>query len=633
MFDPKQQGGFNWQDLFTMAQEGQQGNSSGSASGGSRGPQSPEFEVLKNRLARMGKRGFIALIVVVLIVAAVCYWWFHPPINIHSADLWYFMGIFILLPSFIVFFTYRQIYQHGAGKREKSEKKSKLFKYLMFVPVAIALVGVLGWVTSLSLFPGNAERYANILQTTEGNFAEDIAEVDYSQIPFIDRDSAILLGNRTMGTMADYVSQFEISPLYSQINYHDAPVRVSPLEYADFFKWWSNKETGIPAYVMVNMSTQDTQIVRLENPIYYVDSDPFFKNVDRHVQLKYPFYMFEEKSFEVDEEGNPYWIFPVQDRTIGLFGGTTIQRVVLCNASTGETQDLAIDEVPQWIDRAYPAELLIEQYNWSGLLSGGWLNSVFGQNGVRQTTPGTNGQLGYNYIAQDDDVWVYSGVTSATADNSIIGFVLINQRTAESKFFPVAGATETSAMNSAEGQVQQMQYVATFPLLLNVQGQPTYFMALKDNAGLVKMYAMVDIQRYQNVAVGNTLEETERNYQTLLRQTGIVTDGDSGEAPTASGTTVTGRIASMTPVVLEGTTHFYLLLEGSDTIYDVNVASVIDVVRYQTGSEVTLTTDGSTGSVVAVSAITATTSDTSGTTASGSTEAGTEAATVPEQST
>lgn len=605
MFDPKQQGPISWQDLFTMAQE-RQGKGSGGSGGASRQGPPTEFGHLKNRLAEMGKRGLIIVIILLLLVAAFCYWWFHPPINIHSVDLWYFIAIFILLPSFIVFFTFRQIYQHGAGKREKSEKKANLFKYLMFIPVIIALIGVLGWVTSLSLFPGNAERYANVLQTTEGNFTEDIQEVDYSQIPFIDRDSAILLGNRTMGAMADYVSQFEISPLYSQINYHDAPVRVSPLEYADIFKWWSNQETGIPAYVIVNMSTQDTQIVRLENPIHYVDSDPFFKNVDRHVQLKYPFYMFEEKSFEIDEEGNPYWIFPVQDRTIGLFGGTTIQRVVLCNASTGETQDLAVEDVPQWVDRAYPAELLIEQYNWSGSLSGGWINSWLGQNGVRQTTPGTDGQLGYNYIAQDDDVWVYSGVTSATSDNSIIGFVLINQRTAESKFFPVAGATEASAMNSAEGQVQQMQYVATFPLLLNVEGQPTYFMALKDNAGLVKMYAMVDIQRYQNVAVGNTLEETERNYDNLLRQNGI-TGSDSGEAPTASGGTVSGRIATMTSVVLEGTTHFYLILEGSETIYDVNVASVIDVVRYQPGSEVTLTTDGSSGNVVPVTAITATT--------------------------
>lgn len=587
MIDPdKQQGPVDWQDF--MKQAGMSGDF-GDLSG------------LKNRFARMGKRTLVVLIVAALLIAAFCYWWFHPPINIHSVDLWYFVALFILLPIFLVLFYFRQAYATGLGKREKDEKKSKRFKYLMYVPIAIALVGVLGWVTSLTVFPGNAERYATILETTDGTFAEDIQEADYSQIPFIDRDSAVLLGNRTMGTMADYVSQFEISPLYSQINYKGSPVRVSPLNYADLFKWWANREGGIPAYVIVNMSTQDTQIVRLEEPIHYSDSDPFFKNVDRHVQLSYPFYMFDEKSFEIDEEGNPYWIYPVQERTIGLFGGTTIQRVVLCNASTGETQDLAIGDVPQWVDRAYPSDLLIQQYNWSGSLSGGWINSWLGQNGVKKTTPGTDGKQGYNYIAEGDDVWVYSGVTSATADNSIIGFVLINQRTAESKFYAAAGATEDSAMRSAEGQVQNLGYDATFPLLINVEGQPTYFMALKDNAGLVKKYAMIDIQRYQNVAVGDTLAECEKSYKALLRQNGI-SSGSASTTETQDGQ-VSGRIQVVNAVVLDGNTHFYFILEGDNTIYDAPVATVVDSVRFKEGDEVTMTFASSGGTLVAVDSI------------------------------
>ena len=487
------------------------------------------------------------------------------------------------------------------GKREKSEKKAKRYKGLMVVPVVVALVGVLGGVASLTLFPGNAEKYSNILQTTDGDFAQDIQEADYSTIPFIDRDSAVLLGNRTMGTMADYVSQFEISDLYSQINYKDAPVRVSPLNYADIFKWWSNRETGIPAYVIVNMSTQDTQIVRLDNPIYYSDSDPFFNNVDRHVQLTHPFYIFGVKSFEVDDNGKPYWIYPVIDYTVGLFGGETVSRVVLCDASSGECQDLAIDEVPQWVDRAYPSELLIQQYNWSGSLSGGWINSWLGQSGVKQTTPGSDGQLGYNYIAKDDDVWVYSGVTSATADNSIIGFVLINQLTAESKFYAVAGATEESAMSSAEGQVQNLKYQATFPLLINVDGQPTYFMALKDNAGLVKKYAMIDIQRYQNVAVGDTLEETEKSYKKLLRANGVSVDDGNG-AKISDGS-ATGTISLISPVVIDGNSHYYVMLNGDDTLYDCPVASVVDIVRYKEGDSVTLNFASGGSSLVTVDSV------------------------------
>lgn len=600
MPDPNQQGPMSWADLLNQFGGGVgAGGAQGHSAGGHRGGN--EFETLRNRFAQMSKKALIVLAVVVLIVAAFCYWWFHPPINIHSVDLWMFLAIFILFPSFLLFFIFHQIYQRGMGKREKNEKKAKRFKGLMVVPVVIALVGVLGGVASLTLFPGNAEKYSSILQTTDGDFAQDIQEADYSTIPFIDRDSAVLLGNRTMGTMADYVSQFEISDLYSQINYKDAPVRVSPLNYADIFKWWSNRETGIPAYVVVNMSTQDTQIVRLDDPIYYSDSDPFFNNVDRHVQLTHPFYIFGEKSFEIDDNGKPYWIYPVIDYTVGLFGGETVSRVVLCDASSGECQDLAIDEVPQWVDRAYPSELLIQQYNWSGSLSGGWINSWLGQSGVKQTTPGSDGQLGYNYIAKDDDVWVYSGVTSATADNSIIGFVLINQRTAESKFYAVAGATEESAMSSAEGQVQNLKYEATFPLLINVDGQPTYFMALKDNAGLVKKYAMIDIQRYQNVAVGDTLEETEKSYKKLLRANGVSVDDGNG-AKISDGS-ATGTISLISPVVIDGNSHYYVMLNGDDTLYDCPVASVVDIVRYKEGDTVTLNFASGGSSLVTVDSV------------------------------
>lgn len=602
MPDPNQQGPMSWADLLNQfgGGAGGAGGSQGPSAGGHRG--GSEFDMLRTRFAQMSKKAIVVLAVVILIVAAFCYWWFHPPINIHSVDLWMFLAVFVLFPSFLVFFIFHQIYERGMGKREKNEKKAKRFKGLMVVPVIVALVGVLGAVASLTLFPGNAEKYSTILNTEDGDFATDIEQADYSTIPFIDRDSAVLLGNRTMGTMADYVSQFEISDLYSQINYQDAPVRVSPLNYADVFKWWSNHNTGIPAYVIVNMSTQDTQIVRLEDPIYYSDSDPFFNNVDRHVQLSHPFYIFGEKSFEIDDNGKPYWIYPVIDYTVGLFGGETVSRVVLCDASTGECQDLAIDEVPQWVDRAYPADLLIQQYNWSGALSGGWINSWLGQSGVKQTTPGSDGQLGYNYIAKDDDVWVYSGVTSATADNSIIGFVLINQRTAESKFYPVAGATEESAMSSAEGQVQNLKYEATFPLLINVDNQPTYFMALKDNAGLVKKYAMIDIQRYQNVAVGDTLEETEKSYKKLLRANGVSTDDDSGKA-TKTGGTATGTISLISPVVLDGNSHYYVMLNGDGTLYDCPVANVVDIVRFKEGDSVTLTVSGDNGDVATVSAV------------------------------
>ena len=589
LLEALRQSGVNVDGRFDADAEAPSDGAARAGRGGGGGSQPPHVHVevpFADRMAAWGKKALIIAAIVIVLVGLAAYWWFHPPINIHSTDTWMFVAVFILLPLFLVFWSRSHSYKEGTARVEANPGKAKAFKFASYVPVAVAVLGVLGAVMSLSIFPGNAEKYATVLQTTEDNFAQDIKEVNYSEIPVIDRDSAVLLGNREMGSIPEYVSQFEISPLYSQINYQSSPVRVSPLGYADLFKWFTNREAGIPAYALVNMTTQDAEIVRLEdNPIHYSESEPLVRNIDRHVQLSYPFYMFDQKSFEIDDEGHPWWICPVQSRTIGLFGGTTIERVVMVDATTGETQDLAIEDVPQWVDHAYPTDLLLEQYNWSGKYKDGWLNSVFGQKNVVQTTPGTDGNLGYNYIAKDDDVWVYTGVTSATADNSIVGFVLINQRTAESHFYPVAGATEESAMQSAEGQVQNLRYQATFPLLINVSGQPTYFMALKDNAGLVKQFAMLDIQRYQNVAVGNTVAECQKAYQALLATNGVLAESgvDTGAVEKQ------GTIAHIAQAVVEGNSHFYVKLDDGSAIYDFALPGLIEIVGYKEGDAITFT--------------------------------------------
>ena len=537
-----------------------------------------------DKMGQMSKKALVILAILLIVVLLVAYWWFHPPINIHSTDTWLFVAVFVLLPLFVFWRAKSRTYETGNSKVDPSRTKAKAFKIASWVPVVIALVGVLGAVASLSIFPGNAAKYASVLETQDADFAQDIQQVDYSEIPIIDRDSAALLGNRAMGNIPEYVSQFEIAGTYSQINYQGTPVRVSPLGYADLFKWLTNRAEGIPAYALVDMTTQDAQIVKLgDRAIFYSRSEPLARNIDRYVQLKYPFYMFDEKSFEIDEDGQPWWICPVQTRTIGLFGGTTIERVVMVNATTGECTDLAIDDVPQWVDRAYPAELLIQQYNWSGKYQDGWLNSWLGQKNVVQTTPGTDGNVGYNYIAKDDDVWVYTGVTSATADNSIVGFVLVNQRTAESHYYPVAGATEESAMQSAEGAVQNLRYSATFPILINVSEQPTYFMALKDNAGTVKKFAMVDIQHYQNVATGDTVAETQKSYQAMLATSGAL----STDAAEANMEEATGVIRSMTQAVMDGNSHFYVTLDGVDGIFDFAIPGQLGIVGYKEGDTIT----------------------------------------------
>ena len=550
------------------ASSGSSGAARGGAGGGRRGP-SP----IAQRIAQWSRRALILFAILVLIGLAVGYWWFHPALNLQSPRVW--MWILAIAVVAILAFKVAAL---------RSKKHAVLFNRLVFVPLGVIALFFLGLLWGEPFMPGNAERYASVLQTTDGDFAQDIEQVDYSEVPVIDRDSAVLLGNRAMGSIPEYVSQFEISPAYSMINYQGRPVRVSPLTYADLFKWLSNRSQGIPAYVLVDMVTQEAQVVRLEQPIKYSESEPLARNIDRYAQLKYPMYMFDQKSFELDEEGTPWWVFPVQKRTIGLFEGTTIDRVVLVNACTGETQDYPVDEVPSWVDRAYPSDLLIQQYNWSGAYAKGWLKSWSGQQGVVRTTPGTDGQLGYNYLAQGDDIYLYSGVTSVTADNSSVGFILVNQRTGESHFYSVPGATEDSAMASAEGQVQNLKYQATYPLLLNVSGQPTYFMALKDNAGLVKMYAMINVQHYQSVATGGTVAAAQESYLSMLAAEGALSDEEA--AASGAEEKVSGKIASIAQAVIDGNSHFFVTLEGDGAIYDFALPDMLAIVRYKVGDAI-----------------------------------------------
>ena len=552
-------------DLFDMFNQGHAEKGAGSAArpGAS----------LADKMPQWSRRALVILAIVAVVALGACYWWFHPALNLQSMQVWtWIIGICAvgLLALWVA--------------AERNVMRAKLYRKLMIILAAPLVAFVVGLLLSQPFFPGNAERYASVLSTTDGVFAEDIQQVDYSEVPVIDRDSAILLGNRAMGSIPEYVSQFEIADTYSQINYQGRPVRVSPLVYADLFKWLSNRDTGIPAYVLVDMVTQEAEVVRLEEPILYSDSEPFARNVDRHVQLSYPSLMFDQKSFELDEEGHPWWVYPVQRRTIGTFGGTDIYAVVLVDACTGETDFYAVEEVPTWVDRAYPSDLLIEQYNWSGMYENGWLNSWLGQEGVVRTTPGTNGQLGYNYIAQGEDIYLYTGVTSVTADDSSVGFILVNQRTGESHFYPVAGATEASAMASAEGQLQNLRYQATYPILLNVAGQPTYFVSLKDDAGLVKMFAMINIEQYQSVATGSTVEECQEAYLSLLAADGLLSEQEAADASVT--VEVSGKIATIAQAVVDGNSHFYVTLEGDETIYDFALPGLLEIVTYQPGDQI-----------------------------------------------
>ncbi len=496
-------------------------------------------------------------VAITLIAAGIYFYVELPALNIRSMELWIFIILALALFSFLTLIT------AGIGITRSSSPKDilrGLWKVCKIPVVLIALIIVfcfIGNISSAVIF--NSKAYSNLIELEESDFTTDINEISYEQIPQLDKDSASVLANRKLGELRDLVSQFEVEKESAQINYNDRPVRVTYLNYGDFFKWLKNTRNGIPAYMVTDMVTQEVTVVRTENGIKYSPTEYFNRNITRHLRFNYPTLMFEDVNFEIDEDGIPYFVASVMTKRIGLFGGRDIVGAVLCNAITGECSYYDAADIPVWVDRVFTADLLIEQYDYRGMYQNGFWNSIFGQTGCTVTTEG------YNYIAQDDDVWMYTGITSVGGDQSNIGFILVNQRTKASRFYNIAGAEEYSAMSSAEGAVQQYKYVAAFPLLLNIKGQPTYFLPLKDASSLVKMYAMVNVQQYQIVAYGTSLAECESNYEELLLQNKLITNKpEEPEAPEENKfeTELTGIVIEIREAVIEGTTVYYVAIDS-----------------------------------------------------------------------
>ena len=521
-----------------------------------------------------GKALIISLLITV--VFGFLYFYFSlPALNIHSGDLYVFIILLCLVwcASQLILGGFR-----GNTMKEyvtTARKQAAVPFYIICLCVLVALVGsAVGW----TVF--RARDYSELLPIEQGDFTQDVAEISFDQIPMLDDASANVLATRRLGELSDLVSQFEVNPESYQINYHNRPVRVTYLNYGDVFKWLNNQKAGIPAYLVIDMVTQEVEVARIDQGIRYSPSEYFFRDIDRYLRFKYPTKIFSDVNFEINEDGEPYWVATVVTKRVGLFGGEDAVGAVLVNAVTGESTYYDVSEVPQWVDRVFTADLILEQYNYYGLYHGGFWNSLFGQSGCTEST------AHYNYIAQDDDVWLYTGITSVTGDRGNIGFILVNQRTKEARYYPCAGAEESSAMDSAMGAVQQYSYQATAPLLLNTGGQPTYFMALKDASQLVKMYAMVNVQQYNIVAIGNSVDECVENYEELLLQNDI----HVSTLPGSEGSeTLSARVEAVRSAVIDGNTLFYLSFEGEEGWYTISAADCPEAAVLSPGDRVTVT--------------------------------------------
>ena len=481
--------------------------------------------------------------VVTLIVGAIFYYFLLPPLNISSVASWLFFGG--LFTTYVVVSCIANGVVNDTLKDTKMPKQDKIQFYIVGAGLVIFIIGA---IASTKLF--QASTYANLLQVEEYDFEDVIPESEeISDIALMDTASAQIVGDRAIGSLSDVVSQFVVGEYYSQIAYNGKPLKISSLEYAGFFKYLNNKSEGIPGYVSVDPVTNDAKYVKLEQNIQYTESAYFGKDLHRKLRFSYPTAIFEGYHFEIDEEGNPYYICPIVKKTAGLFGADDVKAVVVFDPITGDSEKYDVGEIPDWIDRVYDGDLLQNQYDSYGTLQKGYWNSCFGKSGCKKTTED------YGYKVIGNDVWIYTGVTSVAGDESNIGFVLMNSRTKESKYLSVAGAEEFSAMSAAEGQVQHLGYVASFPSLVNIGGQATYIMVLKDNGGLVKMYAMVNVEKYNLVATGSTQAEVLAAYKTLLHSSGMIQEEEVDLETKASKTI---EIQDIQYITLSGDTIVYV---------------------------------------------------------------------------
>lgn len=513
-------------------------------------------------------------ILITVVFAFLYFYIFLPPINIHAMEFWTFIIIIYLLYlvlSFVSFVGYATLKGDF-----KTIKLSKLFKILFgIIPVFVVFFIALNFFLS-PLF--NAKSYSKRIEIIEGNkFESEVKEVNFDKVPLLDKQSTQKIGDRVMGEMTDLVSQFRVSDLYTQINYNDKIVRVTPLEYDGIIKYFTNRSDGITGYIVVDSVTGKSELVRLEKGMKYMPSAMFNENLSRKLRFSYPTEIFGEANFELDNEGNPFWIVPTLSYSgIGL--KEEVSGVVILDPITGSSKKYAVEDIPTWVDHVYSPSLIMEQVNDWGKYRDGFLNSMFGQKNVVATTEG------YNYVIQDDDVFLYTGITSVASDESNLGFILTNLRTKETNYYLIPGAEEYSAMASAEGQVQQMKYTSTFPLLINLNGKATYLVSLKDNAGLVKMYAFVDVQNYQRVVV------TDANLGIIKAKENYLKNVGSGNVEINEKETI--KIKSINQVNIDGNTYYYI--EAGDSRYKVSIKVNEDILPFlKVGEEIVVYHDNS----------------------------------------
>ena len=572
-------------------------------------PSSNEVDVVAAP-PQVGLKVIISLLITA-VAGAVVYYSMFPALNFKATDM--YMYIIAVIAIFMVVFSVVCGARTRVERKEYVKKKSKI---PVLIIVVIVIVMLIGYLTGATFF--RAKAYSRLMTVSTSDFTEDFKDINYDEVPRLDGDTAKMLADQQLGKLNEYKSQYVVTADSTQINYNGSPVRVAYLEYANVFKWFNNTKNGLPAYMLIDLVSQKVQVVncveKFGEGIKYSPTELFNERLLRHLRFQYPTAILDAPNFEIDDEAHPYWITPVLDKTIGLFGGTDVKGAIITDALNGESEYYSIetiktDESLNWIDVVYSENLVVQQYNFFGKLANGFWNSVIFQNDVNIASSGSGN------IALDDDVWVYTGVTSIESDSSNFGFILCNQRTKETRYYENGGATEYSAVESAQDAVQNYGYKATFPILLDIEGQPTYFMSFYGDGYTIKGYALVNLEDKTIVGRGvydeeksdvNALNAAVENYINAMKDKGVVDNSasaeeykvDESEADAQAEITditestevkVTGAVTDIKSSVNDGNTVYYLQVNGK--YYYIRVTDSMDVLLINVGDNVEITVE------------------------------------------
>lgn len=408
----------------------------------------------------------------------------------------------------------------------------------------------------------NAKRYQTIAEIKEGNFSQDILDINSEDFAVVDVETAKRLGDRTIAGISNS-TWHDVDEEYNLIIYKGEQYRISPINYGGLFKYNKAKKTGIPGYVLVNAQTQEATLVQLDTPIKYSPSAYFSNNLKRHLRGQYHSYVFGTSFFEIDEQGNPYWITSIKTATIGIWGGKVENSFVITDACTGESTVYETSNLPDWVDHAYDLDYLMQITAYNLEYKNGFWNAVFGKADVNKLSYNYKDKdfAGYNSsITANGEVVFYTAITPANNAESMVGFITANPKNGEIKRYSCTGAEESSAQNAAQSLVQNFGYVATFPTVVNVDGSPTYFMALKDNAGLIQRYALCNISNYTIVVESSTIQDAVKLYREKLGKN--IEEVDKSEMLSVQST-----IENVYTAQIEGNTYFYFTLQGEEGLY------------------------------------------------------------------